>query len=367
MTIRTANSAEKSPERAVQALREALGPEPRFLIFFASSAYDPEALGRAVSDAFPGVASIGCTTSGELSTGHMLKNSISAMAFGADDLRSAHVASIAEIGSGASVNDALGELSRSIGSGIATLDPAKYIGLVLHDGMSGAEESVMAALSSATNMPFVGGSAGDDAKFRTTWVFVNGAPKTGAAALAVLEPARPFTILKTQSFDVMGETLKVTGVDEATRTVQSFNGKPAAEEYARAVGTTVADLPGSFMSHPLGLVLPGGEPFVRSPQQVRGTDVVFYCQVKEGMQLKVLKSRNIVDDTRRDLSAKIAELGGCAAILNFHCILRTLELEAKKQCEAYGALFTVPTTGFSTYGESYIGHINQTSTMVLFA
>lgn len=368
MTIRTAVSSVPDPARAIQELRQALGePRPRFFIFFASSTYEPGALSRAISDAFAGVPSIGCTTAGELGTGRMLENSISMIAFGDDDLRSVHVASVDRMGDDGSINAALRSLSESLGSGIAGLDPARYVGLVLHDGMSGAEESVMAALSSATNVPFVGGSAGDDAKFKATWVFVNGQPKSGASALAVIEPSRRFSILKTQSFDVLEQTLKVTDVDEATRTVRSFNGKPAAEEYARAVGTTVAELPQSFMTHPLGVVMPGGEPFVRSPQQLRGTDVVFYCQIKEGMQLRVLQARNIVDDTRRDLRAKVEELGGCSAILNFHCILRTLELKAKKQCEAYGALFTQPTCGFSTYGESYIGHINQTSTMVLFA
>jgi len=49
------------------------------------------------------------------------------------------------------------------------------------------------------------------------------------------------------------------------------------------------------------------------------------------------------------------------------CILRTLELESKGITEAYGKLFTdIPTIGFSTYGEEYIGHINQTSTMLVF-
>lgn len=369
MTIKTTVTSEPDPTRAARALREGLeGVKPAFVIFFASSAYDPETLGRAMGDAFSGVPSIGCTTAGELHDGKMLKGSISLLAFDASELTSVSLATVEDTRSRASVEAALEQLSEGAGAGIAALDPNRYVGLVLHDGMAVAEEAVMEVLSSATNVPFVGGSAGDDAKFKTTWVFVNGRAKTGGAVLALLQPARPFGILKTQSFDVLETTLQVTDVDESTRTVRRFNDRPAAEEYARALGTTPDKLAEFFMASPLGLVMQSGEPFVRSPQQIRGTDVVFYCQVKAGMNLHVLEARDIVEDTRRDLERRIAEMGGCRGVLNFHCILRTLELEAKKQCDAYGAVFSkVPTAGFSTYGESYIGHINQTSTMVLFS
>jgi hypothetical protein len=51
-------------------------------------------------------------------------------------------------------------------------------------------------------------------------------------------------------------------------------------------------------------------------------------------------------------------------IVSFHCILRTLQLRDECRVEAYGELFAgTPMVGFSTYGESSIGHINQTSTM----
>ena len=47
--------------------------------------------------------------------------------------------------------------------------------------------------------------------------------------------------------------------------------------------------------------------------------------------------------------------------------MRKLELENKNLTDEYGALFSsVPTVGFSTYGEQYIGHINQTATMLVF-
>jgi hypothetical protein len=129
----------------------------------------------------------------------------------------------------------------------------------------------------------------------------------------------------------------------------------------------VEQLSSRFQSNPVGLVLASGEPFVRSPQQLKGTDVVFYCQVKNGTQLQLLRARNIVEDTERDFSAKVRDIGRCRAVINFHCILRTLELEQKNQCDSYAKIFAdVPTVGFSTYGESYIGHMNQTSALVLF-
>ncbi len=95
--------------------------------------------------------------------------------------------------------------------------------------------------------------------------------------------------------------------------------------------------------------------------------MLFYCNVLEGMELTLLGSTNIITDTRQAIDQKKRELGGISGIINFHCILRTLELEKEGLTEAYGKLFAdIPTIGFSTYGEEYLGHLNQTSTMVAF-
>jgi hypothetical protein len=48
----------------------------------------------------------------------------------------------------------------------------------------------------------------------------------------------------------------------------------------------------------------------------------------------------------------------------FNCILRTLDLKKQDKTEAFGKLFVKPTIGLSTYGEAYIGHINQTATIL---
>lgn len=85
------------------------------------------------------------------------------------------------------------------------------------------------------------------------------------------------------------------------------------------------------------------------------------------MNLSLLESKNIVEDTQAAITKKQQEMPTITGIVNFHCILRTLELENKNQTTAYGNIFKdIPTIGFSTYGEEFIGHINQTSTMLIF-
>ena len=83
--------------------------------------------------------------------------------------------------------------------------------------------------------------------------------------------------------------------------------------------------------------------------------------------MALLESTDILADTGRVLREMEQKNGPIQAIINFNCILRTLQLENEGLTEQYGQLFAeTPTIGFSTYGEAYIGHINQTATMLLF-
>ena len=109
-----------------------------------------------------------------------------------------------------------------------------------------------------------------------------------------------------------------------------------------------------------------GEPFVRSPMRTSGDDILFYCQILEGSQVHLLESGNMIEDTRRDLAAALERMVAPQALISFDCVQRTRELKSLGACDEYAAIFdVVPTIGFSTYGESYIGHINQTATMLL--
>ncbi len=99
---------------------------------------------------------------------------------------------------------------------------------------------------------------------------------------------------------------------------------------------------------------------------MEGRAIVFYCEIKEGMELELLAATDIVADTRQAVEASKA-VGPVRGLLDFQCILRALQLRNEKRCDEYRDIFArIPMAGFSTYGEAYLGHINQTSTMLLF-
>lgn len=365
MAIKTAYSEKEIAGIGADMKAQLGGFKPNFMVFFASSKYDPDGISRTMRETFGDIPMIGSSTAGEITSGKMLQNSVVAMFCDSGTISDVKVEVVENIKSENRVPAAFAGFEQYFKAPMASMDIGKYVGIILVDGLTGAEERLMEKIGDLTDVIFVGGSAGDDLKFSRTFVYADGKSYDNAAVLALIRPAKGFDIIKTQSFSSFGKNLLATQVDERNRKVIAFNGIPAIDAYAQALGIGTEEAADRFMSHPVGLVV-GNDFYVRSPQQVQDKSIVFYCNIKEGMDLKVLTSTNIVEDTKKAVEAKITEMGGAAGIINFHCILRTLELMQKNQCEAYGRIFSsIPTIGFSTYGEEYMGHINQTSTMLV--
>ena len=357
MAIQISSSTE--PEALISGLRGTV--EPAVVVYFASTCYSLAALSISIRAAFPRAASIGCSTAGEISSGKMATCSMVAMALPPEIVSVAATAVVQDLHSPSAVSSALDRLSHQMGAPLRELDAATHVGLILVDGLSSAEEAVMERIQNLTAIPFVGGSAGDDLAYTATLVAADGHTFEHAAVIALLRVPAGYGIIKTQSFRSLGKVLTATEVDEAARTVRRFDGVSAVEAYARALDIETASVPGRFMTNPVGLMV-NEELFVRSPQRVlKDGSIVFYCRIHEGAELELLESTDIIADTRKALR------GSHRALIVFNCILRTLALREEGQCEAYGALFAnTPSVGFSTYGEAYVGHINQTATMLAF-
>ncbi|MEA3221985.1 MAG: FIST N-terminal domain-containing protein [Thermodesulfobacteriota bacterium] len=368
MEIKTICSTKKTIGDVIIDIKEQSGDfDAKMAIFFASSKFGAESLSNQLSQVFEGASVFGCSTAGEIVSGKMLKGSVVLMLFAPEVIADVKLGVVENIRTENMVPEVFKNFEDYYKTPMSEMDFKKYVGIILIDGLSGAEERLMDKIGNLTDITFVGASAGDDKIFKETYVYADGKSYTNAALLALIKPAADFDIIKTQSFRRFGKKLTATKVDEANRRVVEFNNQPAAKAYTEALGIPLEDAENHFMTYPVGL-MSGGEPYVRSPQQVQEDgSIVFYCNIIEGMELEILESTDIVEDTRRDVETKINEIGSISGIINFHCILRTLELEEKGQVDDYAKIFSdIPTVGFSTYGEEYIGHVNQTSTMLVF-
>ena len=368
MKVKVVHSTKQEINDIILDLKEQLeGFDARLIQFYASSVYNAPGLSEELYHALGGIPVFGCTTSGEIVSGKMLDHSVVLMAFSAELIQDCKIEVLENISTNeTAVDDGFISLKEYLGTDMNDLNPEEYVGIVLIDGMSGKEEAINERIGDLTNVTFIGGSAGDDLQFKQTFVFANGKAYTDAAVICLIKSSVKFGFIKTQSFRSTGKKVVVTKAHEASRTILEFNGKPAVEEYAQLTGVESHNVESVFSQNPVGLVFEN-DFFVRSPQKVSGSNIVFYCAIKEGMELDLLQSQNIIEDTKEDLENKIESFGRISAIINFNCILRTLELKDKKQTKEYGKLFEeIPTVGFSTYGERYISHINQTAAMLIF-
>lgn len=367
MGIRIAYSEQITVDEAVHDLMHTFGRNNMtMMIYFASTRYAPEEISSKMQAAFPRATLIGCSSAGEIVSGRMLKGSLVAMAFDLDSVPDVKIEVVENMRRKIDVSQAFRSFENHFGEAADEMKPSEYLGIVLVDGMSGLEERLMDAVGDRTNVLFIGGSAADDMRFKTTHVYANGRSYSNAAVLALLKPGTPFDLVKTQSVREMGPVLVVTRANEGRREIAEFNGKPASQAYAEALGVSVNELAARFPSHPLGLVI-DGEPYIRSPTHISGSSIIFQCGSAVGMPLSLLELTSLVEDTGEALARSKRKLGGISGVVVFNCAHRALELEFKNLSDAYGKLFAdFPTIGFNSYGEQFIGHMNQTATMIVF-
>lgn len=367
MNIKIACSEKGTVDDAVAEVAAVFGSgNMNMILYFASMKFAPEEISAAMERAFPGVTVFGCSTAGEIVTGRMVTGSVVAMAFDKESLPNFKVEVVQHLSRKITVNETFRSFERHFGEAADEMKPSSYIGMVLVDGMCGLEEKLMDVIGDKTNVLFLGGSAADDLRFESSYVYANGTAYRDAAVLALLRPAAPFDLVKTQSVREMGAELVVTRANEDHREIMEFNNKPAASAYAEALGVPVKELAACFPSHPLGLVI-DGEPYIRSPTQILGDSVFFHCSSVEGMPLSLLELTNLIDDTRETLMRSAAKLGGISGVIVFNCAHRALELAYKNLTAKYGEVFAdIPVIGFNSYGEQFIGHMNQTATMIVF-
>jgi len=346
---------------AVGEIRRCLDDERiQALLFFVSTDYDLERIATALRYSFP-MPVLGCTTAGHIGPGGYLHKGIQAVAICGSSIS----VTLEPIHPLAQCQTIVANLGRRIEQRPAKAGFRRF-GLLLVDGLARMEERLAASLHHCLpEMPLIGGSAGDDLAFKSTFVYADGRFISDAAVLAIFETSYPFTAFKFQHFAPTDEILVITKADEQTRTVVEINGEPAALHYARRLGLSVEELsPEIFSKYPVMLRL-GSEYYVRSIQHANDDlSLTFYCAIAKGIVLRLGQAVSPLETARSALAEVRKTVPNPSLIIGCDCILRRLEFEQRGLAQSVGELLARnKVIGFSTYGEQFNAlHMNQTFT-----
>jgi hypothetical protein len=371
-SIRRGLTRNRDPVLAAQELAEQLyEPETGAVIFFCSAAYDLERLESALADRFAGTQILGCTTAGEISLDGYTDRALVGMSFPRSDfvVVSDHCEQLAT-GSLLRVCATVDGLLKRLRIAAPHADATNTFALLLIDGLSGSEEPVLSAIMRELgDIPLVGGSAGDNLRFRETVVFHEDAFHAQGAVLALVHTDWPFEVFKTQHIRSLDTKMVITEADPARRLVTEINAEPASVEYARLSGAGAEPLaPMQLATHPL-TVRVGGDDYVRSIRSVNDDgSLTFYCAIDEGLVLSAGTGTDMIRDLDRLFARIERRVGKPSAVLGFDCIFRRLELQTRGVEHRVSQLLAANNVvGFSTYGEQFQAmHLNQTFSGIAF-
>ncbi len=366
--ITTGVSQASDPAVAARELREAIWqPDLGTVIFFCSSQYDLDRLAQELNRQFGDIHLVGCTTAGEITPMGYIDGSITGIGFADPDFVTVSaILPVLDEFSIAASNQLVEKLLSDLDRAAPHRTRESTFAFMMIDGMSRQEERVVSSLFNALGqIPLLGGSAGDDLAFDTTYVFAEGRFHNLSTVLLVFHSDHPFKLFKTEHFRSISERMVVTEADGDRRIVQELNAEPAALEYARVIGLPTEDLnPLVFATHPL-VVRVGGEYHVRSVQSVNDDDSLnFFCAIEKGIILTAAESEDIVEDLESFFADLRGELGELQVVIGCDCMLRRLEMERKQVKQTISEILLANrVVGFSTYGEQYNAmHVNQTFT-----
>lgn len=356
----SASTTQTDSSVAVRELADAVPMSPDLLLVFVSATYDLHQLGPVLELAFPGTVVVGCTSSGLLTKLGYQPRGMTAIAFhGTVEVCHFLIEPLDQIYNNM---DQLTESVADFRSESATDEHT--FGFLMADGLSMAEEELVASLQAAVpTIPIIGGSAGDDLEFDQTHVLVDGRFRTNTAILAVVTLPVPFELLNISHHRPTETRMVITAAKPDERLVTEINGRPAAEVYAEIVGVPIWELgPETFSKHPVMLQV-RDEHYIRSIQKLEpGGGIRFYCAIEKGLILRLAEPVRVMESLEESFDECATTLGEPDVVIGCDCILRRLELEALGLAEQVGDFMAEHNVvGFSTYGEQLRGvHVNQT-------
>ena len=354
-------SADPDAEKAgAAAARQALqNDDPRLLLVFCSEAYDLKALLAGINGESGGIPLIGCSTAGEIATSGPTDASVVVLALGGPGFSAA-------TGFGLTSGGLREAAAEAAACAAETEERAHRVLLVLSDGLGGDQMEVVRGAYGVvgTEVPLVGGCAGDDLKMKSTYQLVGDQVFRGAVVCAALGSDAPMGIGVQHGWRKVGEPMVVTS--SGANRVHTLDDQPALDVYLKRLDAPAeaATDPAAFtrfaLTHPLGLSRRRGEE-VRFVAEANFEDRSIGCiaEVPQGGLAWMMEGDDdsVLAATDVACNDALAALGGRPALglVAFDCIARRgvlgdegISREVDRIASHAGG---APVAGFYTYGE----------------
>lgn len=366
-------SRQADTQSAVQDLLSKLKNPPEkynAVLFFASSDYDFSLLSDLLHKKFSGAQVIGTTTSGEISKEGFTSRTILLSALSCDKTKFSGVifdgVDKFPIIHKKELEDAAGRI------GIRCADPMSHknaFAITFVNGLCNAEEALLSffyAVIKNDDFIIAGGSAGDDLKFKKTFVSCNGKIVSDGAAILFVKTPLPFFIQKENIFKPTGKRTKITQADTYIRKIISLDGMNPRKRYAELLGIPEAKAESAALTNPFGRVF-GGHTFISSIAGFNKDGTInMYSRVLPNSKVELMELVPIKEKIEESLDSALKEIPHPGCVLLINCILRTIIFQQQEICDQicrlYG-LHGLDFAGFSSYGEQ-IGRINSNQTLV---
>jgi len=342
------------------------------VLVFVSAHYDASAFAEAMALHYPQTPVYGCTSAGELAPSGLEENSAVALGFRKADFTVAakpifNLSAFQAADGFKLASELRQDLSLARDLSEAQAHPGDHVfGILLVDGLSQCEETLISSISNALDdVPIVGGSAADQLRFEKTSVICGGAAHQDAAVLLLVSTALPFVAFKCDHLQPTSNKLVITEADPIHRSVREINAEAATKEYADSIGLAEKDLDAdAFALHPMVIQI-GLDHYARSIRKADPDGTLhFFSAIDQGLVLTSAVRGDALSSLNDLFEKTEAEIGEVSLYLGFDCVLRRIDAERHQKARDLSELYRDHhVIGFNTYGEQFQSmHLNETFT-----
>ena len=340
------------------------------IIFFASTSVDFKELQTAIHEHFPKAEVIGATTSGEITSQGFKTNTVVLNAI--SDSKTFFKAVLVDEANKFPIisKQKIIDAARKVDINLSSADIHKNsFAISLICGLKNIEEGFLSMFYSLVydkEFLICGGTAGDDLKFKATYVSANGECSDSGAVLLFVKTERQFQIIKENIFQKSGKSVRLTDVHHETHVVRSIDNENPQVRYAQVLGIPKSQANDAILDHPFGRTF-GDNVFIASLVSFDNNGILTtYARVIQDSVQEILEPMDPLKITEESCQKVTKLIPKPSCVILFNCILRTIGFDRKKLQDPVNAIWKqyFPTySGFSTYGEQF-GHINSNQTLV---